>query len=202
MNRNDSVSKDVLRSLPADLPEPIDDGACDHLSGVKLPSVKMVSTKNGCVDLSSLTGWVVLYIYPMTGKPGIPVPEGWVETPGAAGCTPQSCSYRDNYSMLQSLGAKVFGISAQTTSDQVEAMDRLMLPYELLSDSSFEFANAIDLPLFEIGNRKLIKRVTLICHDGIVKKYFYPVFPPDKNVNYVIEWLKSVAHNNSINSQH
>lgn len=188
-----SISNDILKSIPNDLPIPTDDGACNHLVGNTMPNIKLLSTTSTYVDLSLIKGWSVIFFYPMTGKPGVPVPEGWVQIPGAAGCTPQTCSFRDNYSKLQSMNIQVFGISAQNTDDQSEASNRLNLPYMLLSDNSFELSNALNLPLLQVGNLKLIKRLTLITKNGIIKKCFYPVFPPDKNVDYVIEWLSNNA---------
>ena len=198
MNIKSPPANDVLTTISSGLPEPIDDGSCSHLAGKKLPDIKLLSTNGTWVDPTSLPGWVVLYIYPMTGKPGIPIPDGWAEIPGAAGCTPQSCSYRDNFDEFRALGVTIYGLSAQSTLDQAEAAERLSLPYELLSDSELKFASYLNLPIFEIAGLKLFKRVTLICADGVIKKYFYPVFPPDKNASNVIEWLKYNAHNEQI----
>jgi peroxiredoxin len=198
MNIKSPHANDVLTTITRGLPEPIDDGSCSHLAGKKLPDIKLPSTNGTCVDLTSLSGWVVLYIYPMTGKPGVPIPDGWAEIPGAAGCTPQSCSYRDNFDEFRTLDVTIYGVSAQPTLDQVEAAERLSLPYELLSDSELKFASSLNLPIFEITGLKLLKRVTLICSDGLIKKLFYQVFPPDKNAFNVIEWLKYNAHNEQI----
>lgn len=188
-----AAPRDVLTHVPADLPVPVDDGACDHLPGLRLPPVALASTGGRRVDLSALPGWVVVFCYPMTGKPGVPVPHGWADIPGAAGCTPQSCAYRDHHAELQVLGAQVFGVSAQSTEDQAEAAQRLHLPYELLSDAGFALADALRLPQFEAGGRRLIRRVTLVCHDGVVLKHFYPVFPPDRDADQVIDWLRAHA---------
>ena len=182
-----------LKELPQDLPTPIDDGACDRLMGKYLPSIALASTQGGSVDLSAISGRVVIYGYPMTGEPGIPLPDGWDEIPGARGCTPQSCAFRDHYQELNDLGAQVFGLSTQSTEYQQSAKLRLHLPFELLSDRDLSFAQAIGLPVFEIENKRLIKRVTLIVADSQIIKVFYPVFPPDRNANDVISWLQKHA---------
>ncbi len=180
---------DVLRSIPADLPIPLDDGACEHLENMLMPNVSLWSTDDQEINLSRLSGWNVVFCYPMTGRPGVAIHEGWVQIPGAAGCTPQACSYRDNHTELKRNGVGVYGISAQTSEAQKEASDRLVLPYPLLSDAGHFFSSALKLPLLEVGGLKLIKRLTLILKDGAIKKCFYPVFPPDKNVVEVIAWF-------------
>lgn len=176
--------------LPDDIPVPTDDGACDHLPGRQLPSVALPSTQGRHVDPAALEGTVVLYCYPMTGRPDVPLPEGWDEIPGARGCTPQSCSFRDHHAELRALGARVYGLSTQTSAEQREAADRLNLPFELLSDEQLEFCSAFDLPLFEADGRRLVKRLTLIAEDGRVVKVFYPVFPPGANAEQVLSWLQ------------
>jgi peroxiredoxin len=181
---------DKLTELPQDLPIPVDDGACDRLLGISLPSIALASTQGGSVDLSDISGFVVIYCYPMTGQPGIPLPDGWDEIPGARGCTPQSCAFRDHYRELKDLGAQVFGLSTQSTEYQIEAKARLHLPFELLSDRDLSFAKSIELPTFKIDSQYLIKRVTIIVADGKIVKVFYPVFPPDRNANDVINWLR------------
>lgn len=180
---------DNIYELPKDLPVPIDDGACDHLGGMKLPSIALSSTAGRTVDLAALTGRTVIYCYPRTGRPDQEPPQGWNEIPGARGCTPQSCAFRDHYRELQSLGAQVFGLSAQETDYQREAVERLHLPFELLSDAELNFADAVGLPTFEVDSLTLIKRLTLIIRDGTIEKVFYPVFPPDENAEHVIGWL-------------
>jgi peroxiredoxin len=180
-----------FNELPKDLPIPIDDGACDHLPGLALPLMDLSATSGQTVNLATVTGWVVIYCYPMTGRPGVPLPDGWDQIPGARGCTPQSCAFRDHYQELQALNAQVFGLSTQTTEYQREAAERLHLPFELLSDSSLQFANALRLPTFEIEGMRLIKRVTLIARNGKIVKYFYPIFPPDRNVADVIGWFRT-----------
>ncbi|MGI9400384.1 MAG: peroxiredoxin [Rhizobiaceae bacterium] len=180
---------------PDDLPVPTDDGAADHLSGSELPSLELQSTSRTRVDLSSLKGTLVLYAYPMTGQPGKALPDGWDEIPGARGCTPQSCSFRDHMTELTAAGADhVFGVSTQTSEYQKEAADRLHLPFALLSDSGLELRQAMNLPSFEAEiegqNPVLLKRLALIARNGVVEKVFYPVFPPEKNATDVLQHLK------------
>jgi peroxiredoxin len=184
---------DNLHELPADLPVPVDDGACDHLDGMALPSVPLRSTAGRTVDLAHLPGTTVVYIYPRTGRPDVEPPKGWNDIPGARGCTPQSCAFRDHYRELQALGARVFGLSTQTTDYQQEAVERLHLPFELLSDVDLALARALRLPTFEAEGMTLLKRITLILIDGRVRKVFYPVFPPDKNAEEVIGVLSGWA---------
>ena len=180
---------DNLYELPKDLPVPVDDGACDHLLGMQLPSVSLASTDGRQVDLKSLPGRSVVYCYPRTGQPDKEPPEGWNEIPGARGCTPQSCAFRDHHGELQKLGARLFGLSTQSTEYQREAVERLHLSFELLSDADLVFTRALRLPTFKVDSMILIKRLTLILLDGRVEKVFYPVFPPDKNAREAIEWL-------------
>lgn len=178
-----------LTDLPDDLPVPVDDGACDHLPGAVVPSIALPSTAGRLVDLSTLAGTVVVYCYPMTGRPNVPLPEGWDQIPGARGCTPQSCSFRDHHEELKTLGAEVFGLSTQDSDYQREAAERLQLPFELLSDAELALSHALGLPLFTADDMRLIRRVTLIVRDGRIVKVFYPVFPPDRNADDVLEWL-------------
>ncbi len=186
-----NLPKDVLTNIPPDLPVPEDDGACDHLIDAPMPDIELTSTSGSPINLARETGWIVIYCYPMTGRPDRAIPDGWVAIPGAAGCTPQACAFRDHHEQLASLGVRVFGMSAQTTEDQAEAARRLHLPYGLLSDHAFLFAQALGLPTFEAGGMRLLKRVTLIVKNGTIVKYFYPVFPPDNNANEVLAWLKT-----------
>lgn len=184
---------DNLYELPKDLPVPQDDGACDHLTGMTLPPIGLPSTRGRVVDLWRLAGTTVVYIYPRTGRPDQEVPTGWNDIPGARGCTPQSCAFRDHYAELQRAGAAhVFGLSTQDTAYQREAAERLHLPFELLSDAGLRLAGALNLPTFEVDGMKLIKRITLIARDGVIVKDFYPVFPPDKNAGEVLAWLAAV----------
>ena len=175
--------------LPENLPVPTDDGAANHLPGMRLPPVPLISTAGDSVDLAALPGRTVVYCYPMTGRPGSDLPPGWDEIPGARGCTPQSCSFRDHHAELRALGARVFGMSTQDTDYQREAAVRLHLPFALLSDAELAFAGALDLPTFEVDGMVLLKRLTLIIEDGRIEKVFYPVFPPDKSAEEVVGWL-------------
>lgn len=178
-----------LYTLPDSVPVPLDDAACNHLTGMQLPSIHLPSTAGELIDLSGRKGRTVVYCYPRTGRPGEASPPGWDAIPGARGCTPQSCSFRDHYSDLQRLGAGVFGVSTQTTADQREVAARLHLPFALLSDATLAFASALQLPTFEVAGMVLLKRLTLIVRDGAIEHVFYPVFPPDKNAEEVVAWL-------------
>ena len=178
--------------LPNNLPAPEDDGAADHLPGMRLPPVSLASTSGEVVDLSALPGRTVVYCYPMTGRPDRSLPTGWDEIPGARGCTPQSCSFRDHHAELRALGARVFGLSTQDTDYQREAATRLHLPFALLSDSDLAFAGALDLPTFEVEGMVLLKRLTLIIDEGWIEKVFYPVFPPDRSAEEVVGWLEDL----------
>ena len=180
-----------LHVLPDNLPVPQDDGACAHLQDMRMPSISLASTADRKVDLSVESGIVVAYFYPMTGRPDAPPMTGWNEIPGARGCTPQTCAFRDHYAELCELGAKVYGVSSQSQEDQKEAVQRLHLPFELLSDNHFEMTSALRLPTFEYHSLRLIKRLTLILEDGKIRKVFYPVFPPNENAANVIAWLRS-----------
>jgi peroxiredoxin len=175
--------------LPPDLPVPVDDGAADHLVGMQIPPISLPSTAGGAVELSRLPGMTVIYVYPRTGSPQLGVPPGWDEVPGARGCTPQSCAFRDHHQELQSLGASVFGLSTQTTDYQREAAERLHLPFPLLSDVEFRLAHALHLPTFDFDGVTLLKRLTMVVANGEIIKVFYPVFPPNKNAEEVIAWL-------------
>jgi peroxiredoxin len=185
--------QDNLYELPKDLPIPIDDGACTHLRGVQLPSVPLISSTGRVVDLAKISGRTVVYCYPRTGRPDEDPPQGWNEIPGARGCTPQSCAFRDHYEELRALGAEVFGLSTQDSNYQREAIERLHLPFPLLSDEKLIFTKAVNLPTFEVEAMTLIKRLTLIVRNGFIEHVFYPVFPPDKNADEVIGWLRKIA---------
>jgi peroxiredoxin len=181
---------DNLQELPEGLPEPSDDGASYHLPGMLIPHVPLRSTAGEPVDLAALSGSTVVYCYPLTGRPDRELPQGWNEIPGARGCSPQSCAFRDHHEELRALGARVFGLSTQSTGYQREAAERLHLPYELLSDEDLGFAEALGLPTFEVEGMVVLKRLTMVINDGRVTKVFYPVFPPDKNAEEVIGWLR------------
>jgi peroxiredoxin len=183
-----------VHSLPPDLPRPVDDGACRHLAGMKVPRVSLASTAGRTVDLSALpAGRTVIYCYPMTGVPGQPLPQGWDSIPGARGCTPQSCSFRDHHREIRDLGAAVFGLSTQAAEYQREVAQRLRLPFEILSDADLRFAQALRLPTFEVEGRRLIRRLTLILRDGAIEHVFYPVFPPHESAAEVVAWLRGGA---------
>jgi peroxiredoxin len=174
------------------LPIPQDDGAARHLEGGRLPDFAIAGTGGVTVNLGRLTGRTVVFVYPMTGMPGVALPAGWDALPGARGCTPQACAFRDSYAELSAHGAdRIFGLSAQNTAEQEEAAGRLHLPFPLLSDAEHALADALNLPTMEIEGRLLLKRLTLIADDQIVAKIFYPVFPPDRNADEVLAWLKS-----------
>lgn len=180
-----------LQSLPKNLPPPQEDGACDHLTGLRLPHVTLPATDGTHLDLAALTGKVAMYLYPMTGTPGPALPEGWDETPGARGCTPQSCAFRDHKRDLEALGVRVLGISAQPTAEQREAAELLHLPYPLLSDADFRLTDALELPTFGLNGQRFLKRVTLILQDSVIEHVFYPVFPPDRNAAEVVAYLRA-----------
>ena len=178
--------------LPPDLPHPVDDGAATHLPGRPMPSVSLPSTAGRMVNLSELiAARTVLYCYPMTGVPGQPLPDGWNDIPGARGCTPQACSFRDRCLELSELNAEVFGLSTQTTVYQREMVERLHLPFEILSDAEFELCDALRLPTFEVNGVRLVKRLTLIVRAGRIDRVFYPVFPPNQSADQVISWLRA-----------
>ncbi len=186
---------DNFRSLPTDLPIPQDDGACDHLRGLMLPSIVLQTTSGTTLDLSQdKSPWIVVYCYPRTGRPDQELPGGmaaWNAIPGARGCSPQSCAYRDHYAELKALGASVYGLSTQDTAYQIEAVERLQLPFPLLSDAQLTFAKALQLPTFTFVGLDLIKRLTLIIRAGRIEEVFYPVFPSDADAEHVIAWLTS-----------
>jgi peroxiredoxin len=192
-----------LHTLPDDLPAPTDDGGCDHLAGMVLPSIPLNSTDGQQIDLAGLPGRTVVYIYPRTGRPDHPGSAAWDAIPGARGCTPQSCGFRDHHAELRSLGASaIFGLSTQTTDYQREAVARLHLPFPLLSDSSLLFTRTLRLPTFEFEpyrdeSSTHLKRMALVIRGGRVEKVFYPVFPPDRNAEEVMEWLKANAMSGS-----
>jgi peroxiredoxin len=170
--------------LPPDLPIPEDDGAADHLTGLELPDLTLDSSA-GPVNLRD---FAVLYVYPRSGRPGVPLLPGWDETPGARGCTPQSCAFRDLY---PDLGVPVAGLSAQPLDDQVEFAERNRMPFPVIADPERRLGAALGLPTFEIAGLTLYKRITLVSEDARIVKVFYPVFPPDENAGDVLRWLQS-----------
>ena len=172
------------------IPAPTDDGAATHLTGMRIPSVSLPATDGTTVDLSVLAGLVVVYAYPRTGRPGVENPDGWDLIPGARGCTPQSCSFRDHFGELKSLGVDhLFGLSTQDNGYQGEAARRLRLPFPILSDEHLRLASAMRLPTFETSGLTLLKRLTLVIDGGLIEHVFYPVFPPDQNAGEVLTWL-------------
>jgi peroxiredoxin len=179
--------------LPSDLPVPLDDGASDHLLGAQLPHLALASTRGGTLDMADATnageGLLVLYVYPRTGRPGEPLPHGWDGIPGARGCTPQSCAFRDHAADLAAYDAAILGLSAQSPADQLEFATREHIPYPLLSDPGLLLADALSLPTFETAGMRLYKRLTLIAQRGRIMKVFYPVFPPERNAADVVAWL-------------
>ena len=174
------------------LPVPINDGAASHLEGTRLPDFALTSTSGEAVQLSSLAGRTVIYAYPWKKKPDDPLLEGWLAIPGAPGCTPQSCAFRDHADELREAGAAyLFGLSTQDPGRQREAVDRLHLSFPLLSDLNLRFTEALSLPTFEAAGMTLLKRLTMIVSHGVIEKVFYPVFPPDQNAADVLAWLKT-----------
>jgi peroxiredoxin len=181
-------------TLPTDLPVPQDDGAAAHLNGARWPDLVLVATDGAAVNVSKLKGRTVIYVYPRTGVPGQALPTGWDDIPGARGCTPQSCAFRDHFGELRDLGvAQVFGLSVQDSAYQREVATRLHLPFALLSDAGLALTRALNLPTFSVDGMTLLKRMAMIIDDGTITKVFYPVFPPDQNAQQVIDWLKQIG---------
>lgn len=188
--------------LPVDLPQPVDDGAAQHLPGLRMPAIALPSTHGGQVRVDAVPDGVerlVVYAYPMTGRPGVDLPDGWDEIPGARGCTPESCGFRDHAAELASAGAGVVGVSTQSTTYQREAAERLRLPFALLSDAELRLTSALSLPTMRVdlgdaldggGTRTLLKRLTLVVRGGMIERVFYPVFPPDGHAAQVLAWLR------------
>jgi peroxiredoxin len=180
-----------LNTLPEGLPIPLDDGSAAHLVGLYLPQISLASTSDNNIQLNAISGRLVIYVYPLTGQPDIPLPEGWDEIPGARGCTPQACDFSHHYLELQRLNTTVFGLSSQTTEYQLELKHRLHLPFDLLSDDAFKLKKYLNLPVFKAGDLLLYKRLTMIIENRMIKKVFYPVFPPNQNGLQVVDWLKT-----------
>jgi peroxiredoxin len=181
-------------SLPPDLPVPEDDGAASHLPGTRIPALTLPATMGEDVALAALGGWTVVFAYPRTGRPGEEPPGGepaWNAIPGARGCTPELCGVRDDHGALEALGARVFGLSTQDTDYQHEVADRLALTYPLLSDADLRLTRALDLPTFEVEGMTLLRRLTLLVHDGEIARVAYPVFPPDGAAAQAHKWLRA-----------
>ena len=177
--------------LPPDIPAPQDDGGARHLPGMKVADLALRATSGAAVNLARLAGRTVLYIYPRTGVPGVDLPPGWNDIPGARGCTPQSCGFRDHFAELKGLGVShLFGLSTQDTDYQREAAERLHLPFAILSDAGLSFTRAMRLPTFTVAGMTLLKRMALVLDEGVIANVFYPVFPPDRNAAEVVAWLR------------
>jgi peroxiredoxin len=185
---------DDYSELPRGLPIPQDDGAADHLAGSAMPELGLPSTLGGSINLAEAArDCLVAYVYPRTGVPGQPSPAGWDDIPGARGCTPQSCAYRDSLAEFSSLGATVVGVSAQSPDEQQEFAEREHIPFALLSDTSLHLADELRLPTFKAEEMTLYKRLTFIVEGGKIVKPFYPVFPPDRDASEVLSWLAARA---------
>lgn len=186
------TEKDLFAVDWSRIPAPVDDGGAAHLAGARLPAIALAATDGSTIDLSALSGRTVVYTYPMTGRPGVPLPEGWDMIPGARGCSPQSCGFRDHFAELRAAGAgQVFGLSTQGTAYQREAAERLHLPFPLLSDQGLELMRALRLPTLRFEGRTLLARSAWIVADGRITHVLYPVFPPDRNAGDVLDWLKA-----------
>ena len=180
--------------LPPGISAPQDDGGARHLTGMRLPDLALPATAAAAVNLSALAGRTVVYVYPRTGVPGVDLPPGWDDIPGARGCTPQSCSFRDHFAELKALCvAHLFGLSTQDTAYQQEAASRLRLPFALLSDEGLALTQALGLPTFAVAGMTLLKRMAWVIDDGVITKVFYPVFPPDRSAAEVIGWLRDAG---------
>lgn len=187
MNQSSFLSIDF-----SSLPRPEDDGRAAHLAGTAVPAIELAATDGTRVDLARQPGRLIVYAYPLTGRPGSPLPDGWDSIPGARGCTPESCGFRDHFTNIKDAGAAfVFGLSTQDSAYQREAVQRLGLPFALLSDASLQLTSALRLPTMEIDGRTLLKRLTLVIDSGRISKVFYPVFPPDRHAEEVLAWLEA-----------
>lgn len=193
---------DDLYSVPSGLPVPVDDGACRHLRGAVVPPIALTSTHGRQVWLEQIDApWIVVYAYPRTGVPDADSPPGWDDIPGARGCTPQACSYRDHAAELGQLGAVVFGLSTQSTDYQREMATRLHLPYEVLSDFELTMTRALRLPIFQFREWTLLTRHTLIIVGGRIEHVLYPVFPPEADAGNVLSWLCARVSERTVSCQ-
>jgi peroxiredoxin (alkyl hydroperoxide reductase subunit C) len=190
-------------TLPSDLPEPVDDGAADHLRRSRVPDIALPATDGRTINLAKIRGpRVVVYAYPRTGRPGeSPLVDDWDMIPGARGCTPETCGFRDHHADMTAAGAEVFGLSTQDTAYQQELVERLHLPFAVLSDAKLELTRAWNLPTFEAAGQTLLRRLTLVIRDGKVEHLWYPVFPPDRHAEEVLAWLRSSAAEPSASSR-
>ncbi len=184
------AGSDDIHSLPDSLPVPEDDGAADHLPGMRLPELELPSTRGDQVRLDRLEGRTVLFCYPRTGRPDEELPPGWDAIPGARGCTPEVCGFRDARAQFEDLGVRVLALSTQDEAYQREMAERLDVPFDVLSDTGLRLVGALGLPTFEAAGATLIKRLTLVIDDGRIEHVFYPVFPPDRHAGEVLEWLR------------
>jgi peroxiredoxin len=181
---------DGIHTLPPDLSVPEDDGAADHLTGMRIPAIALPSTAGRDIRLDRLPGRTVLFCYPRTGRPDEELPPGWNAIPGARGCTPEACGFRDRHERFAELGARVMALSTQDTDYQREMAARLELPFDVLSNADLRLVRALRLPTFEVGANTLVKRLTLVIRDGEIEHVFYPVFPPDTHAGEVLDWLR------------
>ena len=181
-----------LSKLPSNLPIPKDDGACNHLLGEEIPDISLYNQDDNYLKLRRNDSFrIILYCYPMTGAPNKLLPPNWDSIPGARGCTPQTCSFRDNYEDLIKSNSVPIGLSTQSVKEINEMVRRLVVPFDVLSDNNLKFSKAMNLPIFKIKNSYFIKRLTLVIQQSIIKKVFYPIFPPDLHINEVLSWLKN-----------
>jgi len=179
-------------ALPPNLPRPVDDGAAAHLIGTAMPDVSLHSTAQKSVNVSALSApRTVIYCYPMTGVPGKPLPAGWDEIPGARGCTPQTCGFRDLHARIAENGVEIFGLSTQTSEYQREMAERLKVGFEILSDAEFRLCSALRLPTLNVDGMRLLKRLTLVVRGGRIEHVFYPVFPPNQSAEDVLRWVSA-----------
>jgi peroxiredoxin len=191
------MEENEFLSLPPDLPVPEDDGAADHLTGIEMPSVRLPATDGSIIALGNLPARCsLLFCYPRMARPGEPpFTADWDRIPGARGCTPEACGFRDHHLAFRAEGAAVFGISTQTRAEQREAAARLRLSYPLLSDEGLELGAALRLPTMTVEGVVLLQRLTMAVEDGVVRRVWYPVFPPDRHAEEVLAWLRSRGHN-------
>jgi peroxiredoxin len=187
------AQRDDIHRVPVDLPVPEDDGAADHLVGAVVPAIALNATTGETVQLDQLEGRTVLFCYPRTGRPDEELPPGWNAIPGARGCTPEACGFRDSHAQFTDLGVRVLALSTQPSDYQREMADRLDVPFPVLSDERLELTRALDLPTFETSGWTLLKRLTLVIDDGRIAHVFYPVFPPDAHAAEVLGWLRRAA---------